>query len=174
MIGDIVSSPSTPNSNDEFAEFRNCLGKFATGVTVVTCADADDNPCGVTANSFSSVSLDPPLILWNIAKVSHSLRAYLDAPHFAINVLGDDQLDLSAHFANTDHTLFDSVDYKRSENGIPILSNTLARLECSTQQVHDSGDHFIIVGQVERFRSNNRPPLLFFGGRYRELADTAD
>jgi flavin reductase (DIM6/NTAB) family NADH-FMN oxidoreductase RutF len=172
MIGDHVSSPVPPGNPVNSIDLRSCLGKFATGVTVVTCCDGSNAPCGVTANSFSSVSLDPPLILWNIAKVSHSLQAYLDARYFAINILSDEQQDLSSHFAKTDHTLFKNVAYEISENGAPILPDTLACLECRTQQIHDCGDHYIIVGEVEKFRSSDRTPLLFFGGQYRGMATT--
>ena len=150
-------------------DFRRCLGKFATGVTVVTCSDAAGHPCGITANSFSSVSLDPPLILWNIAKVSNSLRAYLDAAHFAVNVLTSEQQDLSSHFAKSDHTLFDDVAFDVSADGVPLLQDTLAALECRTHRVHECGDHSIIVGEVTGFRSGEDDPLLFYNGNYRTI-----
>jgi 3-hydroxy-9,10-secoandrosta-1,3,5(10)-triene-9,17-dione monooxygenase reductase component len=149
--------------------YRQCLGKFATGVTVVTCCDADSNPYGITANSFSSVSLEPPLVLWNIAKVSNSLQAYLDAEHFAINVLAEDQQQLSVHFARADHTLFQGIDYSLTDEGAPLLSGTLATFECRTHATHDCGDHFIIVGEVTGFMSGDGDPLLFFGGGYRKI-----
>ena len=149
--------------------FRQCLGKFATGVTVVTCCDADGNPCGITANSFSSVSLEPPLVLWNIARVSNSLEAYLDAEHFAINVLAADQQQLSSHFARTDHTLFRGIEYTLSGDGAPLLPGTLATFECRTHAIHDCGDHYIIVGEVTGYRSGDGDPLLFFGGGYRNI-----
>lgn len=151
---------------NETLSYRQCLGKFATGVTVVTCADHLGRPCGITANSFSSVSLEPPLVLWNIAKVSNSLGAYLAARHFAVNVLTLSQRDLAIHFARSDHTLFDNVDYSLSEDGVALLPDTLACLECKTTALHDSGDHYIIVGEVERFRHVDGDPLLFFDGRY--------
>jgi len=151
--------------------FRQCLGKFATGVTVVTCCDRDGQPCGITANSFSSVSLEPPLVLWNIAKVSNSLQAYLDATHFAINVLGAGQQELSAHFAKSDHTLFRHVEHSLNDDGVPILPGTLATFECRTHKIVDCGDHYIIVGEVEAFRSSHGEPLLFFGGTYRFLGE---
>lgn len=150
--------------------FRQCLGKFATGVTVVTCRDSDGNACGITANSFSSVSLEPPLVLWNIAKVSNSLQAYLDAENFAINVLRDDQQQLSAHFAKTDHTLFQDVAYTLNDDGVPVLPGTLALFECRTHAIHDCGDHYIIVGEVTGFMLRDGEPLLFFGGGYRKIA----
>ncbi|MGI9202915.1 MAG: flavin reductase family protein [Woeseiaceae bacterium] len=149
--------------------FRRCLGKFATGVTVVTCLDAAGRPCGITANSFSSVSLGPPLILWNIAKVSNSLEAFKQADNFAINVLSADQQSVSSHFARSDHTLFDNVEHVMSERGSPLLPGTLAQFECETREVHDCGDHFIIIGEVVEFRSSDRDPLLFFAGRYRRF-----
>ncbi len=156
-------------TEDDQLELRQSLGRFATGVTVVTCV-GDRGPCGITANSFSSVSLDPPLVLWNIAKVSHSLRAYLAAEHFAINVLSADQRDVSDHFAQSDHTVFNGIVYSASEHGVPILPDTLACFECRTYETHDCGDHFIIIGEVERFRRNDGEPLLFFRGDYHQLA----
>jgi flavin reductase (DIM6/NTAB) family NADH-FMN oxidoreductase RutF len=169
MTGEIVSSPSANAASGDSQSLRECLGKLATGITIFNSADASGGCCGMTANSFSSVSLEPPLILWNIAKVSNSLQAYLDAEHFAINILADDQRALSAHFATTDHTQFEDVEFVTSANGVPILPNTLACLECRTHQIHDSGDHYIVVGEVESFRSDDRLPLLFYGGQYGEL-----
>jgi len=151
--------------------FRRSLGKFATGVTVVTCTDQDGHPCGITANSFSSVSLDPPLILWNIAKVSNSLRAYLDAGHFAINVLSADQREVSTHFARTDHTLFDSIKFTLSPDGVPLLPGTIATFECRTHTIHDCGDHYIIIGEVHGFHVEDGDPLLFYSGGYRNIGD---
>jgi len=154
------------NTMDEMRKFRQCLGKFATGVTVVTCADEDGKPYGITANSFSSVSLEPRLILWNIAKVSNSLQAFLDADYFAINVLAAGQQDLSSHFAKSDHTLFDEIDIDRSGDNVPLIPGSLACFECRTNQIHDCGDHYIIIGEVLQFRSTDADPLVFFDGRY--------
>lgn len=160
-------------SIEQLQELRQCLGKFATGVTVVTC-DGSAGPCGITANSFSSVSLQPPLLLWNIAKVSNSLQAYLDAEHFAINILSAGQRALSSHFAQSDHTLWDNIDYNRSTNKVPLLPDTVACFECRTHQIHDCGDHFIIVGEIESFRSSNDEPLVFYGGQYAALKPAAE
>ncbi len=151
--------------------FRQCLGKFATGVAVVTCNDGDGHPCGITANSFSSVSLEPPLVLWNIAKVSNSLDAYLDAKYFAINILSIEQEDISTHFARSDHTLFDDIEYLTSADGVPLLTDTLASFECRTHEVHDCGDHYIIIGEVTRFAAGDQDPLLFFDGAYNRIGD---
>lgn len=157
-------------TEQEVTGLRECLGRFATGITVVTCR-GDKGPCGITANSFSSVSLEPPLVLWNIAKVSHSLNAYLDAEYFAINVLGVDQRELSHHFAQSDHTVFNGIEYSSSEHGVPILPGTIACFECRTRQVHDCGDHHIVIGEVERFASSEGEPLLFYGGEFHKRGD---
>jgi 3-hydroxy-9,10-secoandrosta-1,3,5(10)-triene-9,17-dione monooxygenase reductase component len=154
---------------DEMKKFRRCLGKFATGVTVVTCAGEDGRPYGITANSFSSVSLEPRLILWNIAKVSNSLQAFVDAGYFAINILASGQQDLSSHFAKSDHTLFDEVEIDRSERNVPLIPGAMACFECRTHQIHDCGDHYIVIGEVQRFDSNDADPLLFFAGNYAEM-----
>ena len=167
-----MSSESKP-ATGELRELRQSLGAFATGVVVVTCSGSD-GPCGITANSFSSVSLEPPLVLWNIAKVSNSLQAYVDAEHFAINVLSVDQRALSTHFAQSDHTAFESIEFSETSKRVPILPHTLACFECRTHQVHDCGDHHIIVGVVERHRIDHGKPLLFFRGQYTEIATSAD
>jgi flavin reductase (DIM6/NTAB) family NADH-FMN oxidoreductase RutF len=155
-------------SQDNARSLRQALGKFATGVTVVTCQGAK-GPCGITANSFSSVSLDPPLVLWNIAKVSNSLQAYLVAEHFAINVLGAGQREISHHFAQADHTRFNGIEYDVSKHGVPLIPGSVACFECRTHQVHDCGDHYIIIGEVDSFRCNGDEPLLFYSGEYAAL-----
>lgn len=160
-------------TEEETLELRQCLGKFATGVTVVTC-QGSAGPCGITANSFSSVSLQPPLLLWNIAKVSNSLQAYLNASHFAINVLSARQQALSSHFAQSDHTRFDGVDYETNSNDVPLLRGAIACFECRTHQIHDCGDHHIIVGEIEAYRSDDGEPLLFYGGQYVAVNEMAD
>lgn len=153
---------------EQATDLRQALGKFATGVTVVTC-QGSKGPCGITANSFSSVSLQPPLVLWNIAKVSNSLQAYLVATHFAVSVLAADQQEISHHFAQADHTRFNGIDYAVSEHGVPLIPGVVACFECRTYQVHDCGDHYIIIGEVEKFHSNDDEPLLFYSGGYASL-----
>lgn len=169
-----MSSSESLNADEDQLAFRACLGQFATGVTVVTCSGDGGQPCGITANSFSSVSLDPPLVLWNIAKSSNSLQAFLDASHFGVHILSEDQLPLSIQFSKSDHTLFNGVRFEKTETGIPLLPGCLATFECSTHRIHDSGDHHIIVGHVDRFRWERGDPLLFFSGRYRQIGDSAD
>lgn len=154
----------------DMQQFRACLGKFTTGVTIVTCVATDGERCGITANSFSSVSLEPPLILWNVAKVSRSLQAYLDAEFFAVNMLTDEQAGLSKHFAQSESNLFDGVAHDLSDDGVPILPDLLACLECKTVQIHDCGDHHIIIGEVLRFTAADARPLVFTDGGYASLA----
>ena len=151
---------------DSTRQLRQTLGKFATGITVVTCCAADGRACGITANSFSSVSLEPPLVLWNIAKSSNSLQAYLDASHFAIHILDDQQEAVSRHFAQTDHKSFDNIDYRISDDRVPILSGGLARLDCRTERVIDAGDHHIIIGEVIKHEARDGAPLVYFNGKY--------
>ena len=152
---------------------RHTLGQFATGVTVVTCCAADGQPCGITANSFSSVSLDPPLILWNIAKVSNSLQAYLGAENFAIHVLRAEQQALAEHFARPDHTIYAGIEHELSDDKVPIIPGVLARFDCQTHEIHDCGDHYIIVGKVVRHVMADGKPLLFFAGDYSHLGSGA-
>ena len=150
---------------------RRSLGRFATGITVVTCCAADGRPRGITANSFSSVSIEPPQVLWNIARVSNSLQAFLEASHFSIHVLGRDQQSLSEHFARADHTIYEGIDYALSKNKVPIIRDVLARFDCRTERVYESGDHYIIVGEVLAHEAGDGSPLLYFAGDYAELGD---
>lgn len=153
----------------DMKKFRQCLAKFTSGVTVVTCAGKSGEIYGITANSFSSVSLEPPLILWNIAKVSRSLQGYLDAGHFAINILAEEQKSISKVFARSEKNLFDDIDYSISEHGVPLLSGTLACFECRTHEIVDCGDHHIIIGEVIDYRSTDSEPLVFFDGKYNKI-----
>ena len=156
-------------ADEQQLALRRCLGKFATGVTVVTCCAGDGTPCGITANSFSSVSLDPPLILWNIAKVSNSLDAYLQATHFSIHVLKAHQQRLAEHFALSDHTLYNGIEFEVSDDDVPILPDVLARFDCTTHRTYEAGDHFIVVGAIQAHRITEGEPLLFVNGDYTRL-----
>lgn len=145
--------------------FRNALGQFATGVTVVTCLDQDGAPIGITANSFASVSLDPPLVLWSPAKTSTRYGPFMAARHFAIHVMGADQAAICSGFAR-DGRAFETCDWTSNTHGVPILSGCLARFECSQNACHDAGDHTIIVGLVESFAAQDGTPLVFSSGGY--------
>ena len=153
---------------DNNRAFRNALGSFTTGVTVVT-ATTSDGPIGMTVNSFASVSLDPPLVLWSPAKSSSRHGAFTGAPHFAIHVLGADQDHLSAAFTRGGSG-FDGIEVKFNDEGVPVLPGTLARFECAEQAQHDAGDHTIIIGKVLRVAHRQGEPLCFSGGRFGRFA----
>jgi flavin reductase (DIM6/NTAB) family NADH-FMN oxidoreductase RutF len=147
--------------------FRNALGCFATGVTVVTTVTDAGDPVGLTANSFSSVSLDPPLVLFCLDRASQNLDAFRVSGRFAVNVLGDDQRDLSVRFSTTIGDRWDGVAWERWETGAPVLNGCLATLDCETEAIHEGGDHVIIVGRVKRLASVvDGKPLLYFRGDY--------
>jgi flavin reductase (DIM6/NTAB) family NADH-FMN oxidoreductase RutF len=152
--------------------FRNALGCFATGVTVVTTVTDAGEPVGLTANSFSSVSLDPPLVLFCLDLASHNLDAFRAAGRFAVNVLGDDQRDLSVRFSTTIGDRWDGVVWERWETGAPVLNGCLAALDCETEAIHEGGDHVIIVGRVQRLAATtDGKPLLYFRGNYATVAE---
>ena len=146
--------------------FRRALGNFATGVTVVTAADACGRKVGVTANSFNSVSLDPPLVLWSIDKRSNSHEVFEQASHFAVNVLAADQIDLSNNFARPKDDRFAEIEYEPGEGGAPVFADCAARFHCENYQQVDGGDHWIMIGKVVRFDDFGRAPLLYHQGAY--------
>ncbi len=149
---------------------RDALGCFATGVTVVTTRDADGRPLGLTANSFTSVSLDPPLILFCLAKTSANLGRFAEAGHFAVNVLHIGQQPVSSLFARRARDRFQDVAWETWDTGAPILTGCLASFECASDKVVDAGDHLVFIGRVTRARFEpHRDPLLYFRGRYRRL-----
>ncbi|SDG78616.1 flavin reductase family protein [Roseospirillum parvum] len=148
--------------------FRSALGLFATGVTVVTTGDGGGRTAGMTVNSFSSVSLDPPLILWCLGKGSPSQPVFEAAGHFAVNVLAAGQEALSTQFARPGDK-FAGVDWRPGRFGDPLIEGAIATFECRTTARHDAGDHLILVGQVAHFDHRDGEPLLFFGGRYGRL-----
>jgi flavin reductase (DIM6/NTAB) family NADH-FMN oxidoreductase RutF/pimeloyl-ACP methyl ester carboxylesterase len=157
-------------SGSDARTLRDALGCFATGVTVVTAFDENGVPAGLTANSFTSVSLDPPLLLVCIAKTSSSLKAIETTDHFAVNVLHIGQQPASSLFALPGEDRFRQTPWKRGRHNAPILSNALASFECRRHQMHDGGDHIILVGEVLRATFDpRRDPLLYFRGKYRRL-----
>lgn len=153
---------------DNHRAYRNALGSFTTGVTVVTAMTAD-GPIGMTVNSFASVSLDPPLVLWSPAKSSSRYGAFTGARHFAIHVLSADQDHLSAAFTRGGSG-FDGIDVRFNDEGVPVLPGTLARFECAEHSQHDAGDHTIIIGKVLRVAHRQGEPLCFSGGRFGRFA----
>ena len=151
---------------------RRALGSFATGVAVVTAA-TDAGAVGLTINSFASLSLDPPLVLWSLNVRSASLSTFRSAPYFAINVLSEDQSHLSVHFAAARRDRFEGVAWDAGLGGAPLLANCVAQFECAVASQIESGDHVLFIGRVARFRHDDQDALMFYRGRYLRRADTA-
>ena len=150
---------------------RNALGRFATGVAIVTAIDPDGHPIGLTVNSFSAVSLEPALVLWCLDNGSHNLEAFRRASHHAINILAASQQDLSNRFATWPTDRFVGLPWQAGAGGAPVFPGCCASFEVANETVHAAGDHSIFIGRVEKFTENTElDPLLFFGGRYRHLA----
>lgn len=153
--------------------YRRCLGQFATGVTVVTARDGDQL-VGMTANSFSSVSLEPPLVLWSAKRGSPSYDTFARARNFAINILSRDQTDISNHFGKSGEDKFCDVPWFPGEAGVPLIKGVVSTLECRHVNCVDGGDHLVIIGEVVRFVRYRREPLLFVQGRYGLATDYPD
>jgi len=148
-------------------EFRAALGMFATGVTIVTARGADGSLVGLTANSFNSVSLTPPLVLWSLAQRAGSMPVFSRGSHYAINILAADQKDLAQRFAMRDIDRFAGVAWREGAGGAPVLEGAAAVFECANRSQYQEGDHVIFVGEVERCSwAANAQPLIFHGGRY--------
>jgi flavin reductase (DIM6/NTAB) family NADH-FMN oxidoreductase RutF len=148
-------------------EFREALGMFATGVTIVTARAADGSLVGLTANSFNSVSLAPPLVLWSLARGAASMAALSTGSHYAINILAASQKDLAERFAAKDVDRWADVAFSEGVGGAPVLVGAAASFECFNRSRYDEGDHVIFVGEVERCTHNpGASPLLFHGGRF--------
>jgi flavin reductase (DIM6/NTAB) family NADH-FMN oxidoreductase RutF len=152
--------------------FRDVLGCFATGVTIVTTLDPEGRLLGITANSFSSVSLDPPLVLFSLARKAYSFEAFRRSRHFAVNVLAADQSELSDTFARALADKWAGVAFEVWDTDCPIITGALAQFECRTVSSHDGGDHVVFIGAVERMAHDPaKTPLLYYKGRYRELRE---
>lgn len=147
-------------------QLRNVLGTFTTGVTVVTTRTSEGKAYGVTANSFTSVSLEPPLVLWSQALTSKSLDAFQSTETFAVNILADDQIEVSNHFAKSRDDKFSLVAHSDSVNGLPVIDGAAAHLECTKVATYPGGDHVVYLGRVERIGHSNRRPLAYAAGRY--------
>lgn len=147
-------------------DFRRALGNFATGVTVITACTPDGVQTGVTANSFNSVSLEPPLVLWSIMKNSGSVEVFDNASHFAVNILAADQIPVSNHFARPADDKFADIEYEKGLGNAPLLQDCSARFQCESYQKLDGGDHWILVGKVVAYDDYGRAPLLYHGGAY--------
>jgi flavin reductase (DIM6/NTAB) family NADH-FMN oxidoreductase RutF len=147
-------------------DYRNALAQFATGVTIVTTRTADGAPTGLTVNSFNSVSLQPPLILWSLSLKAGSLAAFRDCARYAINVLAADQLEVAKRFASRGVDRFIGTDWDAGPHELPIISGSVATLIALNRSQHIEGDHLILVGEVSLFEAPGGAPLIFHDGSY--------
>ncbi|MEI8168063.1 MAG: flavin reductase family protein [Rhodoferax sp.] len=155
----------TPNFSQP--EFRTALGMFATGVTIVTARTAEGELVGLTANSFNSVSLNPPLVLWSLSKAAASMPAFSKGSHYAINILASDQKDMALRFAAKGLDRFADVEFIEGVGGAPLLAGAAASFECFNRSRYEEGDHTIFVGEVERCTHRaDASPLLYHGGKF--------
>lgn len=169
-----MSAPAESGDPRVEAEgFRRSLSEFATGVTIIA-TQVDGNSFGVTSNSFASVSLEPPLVLWSIRRESKSFAAFETCSHFSVNILADDQIKLSQHFARSGPEKFRDVDHRAGLGEAPLLTGVAASFECVSRHAYDGGDHLILVGEVQRYCRYERQPLLFVKGRYAVSVDHPD
>lgn len=163
---------ATPTGQSDTAldprAFRNALGQFATGVTVVTACAPEGEPVGATVSSFNSVSLDPPMVLWSLDKRAYSRPIFESSSHFAVHVLRLDQKELAQRFAKRGAAKFDGLQCGGGLGNAPLLEDCTACFECETKHRYDGGDHVIFVGEVKRFKHVAGPPLVFHGGTFAE------
>lgn len=163
--GASVTSASAPSFSS--SDFRAALGTFATGVTIVTARDTEGRLIGLTANSFNSVSLSPPLVLWSLWRGAGSMPAFAQGAHYAINILASDQRELAERFASKEVDRFAGISFHEGTRGAPLLDGVAAVFECFNRSRYEEGDHVIFVGEVEHCtRREGASPLIFHGGRY--------
>ncbi|QPC98115.1 flavin reductase family protein [Qipengyuania soli] len=146
--------------------FRDALGSFVTGVTIVTARDAEGKPFGLTANSFNSVSLDPPMVLWSLSLKSGTLPVFRDAESWAVHVLAADQQAMSDRFARAGADKFEGLDVADGAEGAPLIEGYAARFGCRARFEYEGGDHAIFLGEVVDFDRRDAEPLIYHGGRY--------
>ncbi len=152
-------------------KFRDALGMFATGITVVTTCDKEGKPVGMTANSFASLSLDPPLLVWNAGDHSDYYEVFRDTDHFAVHVLHEGQKDISVRFSTKSEDKFAGLEWQEGEAGSPILDDYAVCFECTKEANYPGGDHLILVGRVVNFDDKgDLVPLIYHRGNYRELS----
>lgn len=158
--------PLTPDFSTR--DFRDALGSFATGVTIITARDADGALVGLTANSFNSVSLSPPLVLWSLSRTGSSMPVMSSAMHYAINILGADQQALAERFATKGIDRWAGVAHTPGVHNTPLLAGCIATFECFNRSQYTEGDHVIFVGEVERcsYPKPGAAPLVYHGGRF--------
>jgi flavin reductase (DIM6/NTAB) family NADH-FMN oxidoreductase RutF len=182
-MNDAPKHPVHPNPANELAsdsspidprEFRNALGTYATGVTIITAVGSDGKPYGLTCNSFASVSLNPPLVLWSLVRYSSSLNVFQNATHFAVNVLGVSQQALANKFAKSSDEKFAGIDWSPGLGSAPLLGESVANFQCRSVNRYYGGDHVIFLGAVEAYSYNHSEPLLFARGGYGRFLSAED
>jgi len=175
---DAPKHPSDPDPANELAsgnspidprDFRSALGTYATGVTIITAVTADGKPYGLTCNSFASVSLNPPLVLWSLGMFSQALSIFQNASHFAVNVLGVSQQALARKFAKSSENKFAGVEWTPGLGNVPVLADSVANFQCRAANRYYGGDHVIFLGAVEAYAYNRQEPLLFAHVAYGRL-----
>ncbi|MEO5735746.1 MAG: flavin reductase family protein [Rubrivivax sp.] len=164
-----VASGAAAKPQVELALLRRALGRFTTGVTIVSCLDARGRPVGLTVNSFNALSLDPPLVLWSLRESSASVSAFAGASHFVVNVLAEGQLEISRRFASRISDKFAAVDWSPGIGGGPVLSGCAAVFECENSAQQIVGDHHLYFGRVLVCSEQALKPLIYQGGHYRRL-----
>ncbi len=157
---------SSDSSSIDPRDFRNALGSYATGVTVITAATPDGKQAGLTCNSFASVSLNPPLVLWSLVIYSPSMSIFQEASHFSVNVLGASQQALAIQFATRAEDKFAGVKWEPGLGGAPVLADAVATFQCRAADRYYGGDHVIFLGAVESYAYNRAEPLLFARGNF--------
>jgi flavin reductase (DIM6/NTAB) family NADH-FMN oxidoreductase RutF len=174
-MSDAPKHPVEPDPATELAsghssidprDFRNALGTYATGVTIITAAGTDGKPYGLTCNSFASVSLNPPLVLWSLGMFSQGLSTFQNASHFAVNVLGASQQALAKKFATSSEDKFAGVEWTSGLGNAPLLAGSVANFQCRAVDRYYGGDHVIFLGAVEAYAYDRQEPLLFAHGGY--------
>jgi len=182
-MNDPSKHPTVPDPANELAsgssaidprDFRHALGTYATGVTIITAMAGDGKPYGITCNSFASVSLNPPLVLWSLGMYSQGLTIFQNASHFAVNVLSASQRALAAQFAKASTDKFKDVSWTHGLGNAPLLADSVACFQCRAANRYYGGDHVIFLGAVEAYAYNGKEPLLFARGGYGRFLSTDD
>jgi flavin reductase (DIM6/NTAB) family NADH-FMN oxidoreductase RutF len=165
--------PADADSAIDASLYRRTCSLFATGITVVTTVDAHGHPHGMTVNSFSSVSLDPPLVLVCIDLKNAILGHFLTSAWFAVNILGEHQEDVSRRFSTAAQNRFHGMDWRRGDSGVPLLAGVLAEMECSVTKTFEAGDHAVLIGEVRRASYRDGKPLVYFNSSYQNIGERA-
>lgn len=169
------TAPQTPSAAvpfeqlDSAQQFKLAMSQFATGITVMSVLDANGKPVGMTANSFNSVSLHPPLVLWSLAKKSSHFTAFEQSKHYGVSILSSEQEAISQRFSTFKGDRFEGVETSLGSTGVPFIANSLAQFECKTRSVYDEGDHVILVGEVIHCHVNTGAALIYHARKYHAL-----